>query len=110
MALQELLNLPIPEAIEGLEGRHRSIWNLHEKIVPESFKRPITKEQSKDTGMAMVLLLLLASGAFKREILVTVAIIGLVVDMTLPQLYRPVAVFCGWVSPTCWAQCSPKSF
>jgi hypothetical protein len=35
---------------------------------------------------------LLASGAFKREILVTVAIIGLVVDMTLPQLYRPVAV------------------
>jgi hypothetical protein len=62
------------------------------KIVPESFKRPITKEQSKDTGMAMVLLLLLASGAFKREILVTVAIIGLVVDMTLPQLYRPVAV------------------
>jgi hypothetical protein len=62
------------------------------KIVAELFKRPITKEQSKDTGMAMVLLLLLASAAFKREILVTVAIIALVVDMTLPQLYRPVAV------------------
>jgi len=29
------------------------------KIVDELFKRPITKEQSKDTGMAMVLLLLL---------------------------------------------------
>jgi len=29
------------------------------KIVAELFKRPITKEQSKDTGMAMVLLLLL---------------------------------------------------
>ena len=42
--------------------------------------------------MAMVLLLLLASGAFKREILVTVAIIALVVDMTVPRLYRPVAV------------------
>ena len=62
------------------------------KIVAESFKRPITKEQSKDTGMAMVLLLLLASGAFKREIFVTVAMIALVVDMTLPRLYRPVAV------------------
>ena len=62
------------------------------KIVAESFKRAITKEQSKDTGMAMVLLLLLASGAFKREILVTVAMIALIVDMTVPRLYRPVAV------------------
>ena len=62
------------------------------KILAELFKRPITKEQSKDTGMAMVLLLLLASGAFKREILVTVAMIALIVDMTVPRLYRPVAV------------------
>src|SRR2546423_14426371 len=62
------------------------------KIVAESFKRPITKEQSKDTGMAMVLLLLLASAAFKRQALITVAMIALVVYMTLPQLYRPVAV------------------
>ena len=79
------------------------------KIVAESFKRSITKEQSKDTGVAMVLLLLLFSGAFKREILVTVAIIGLVVDMTLPQLYRPVAVL--WLGLShLLAQCSPKSF
>ena len=62
------------------------------KILAESFKRPITKEQSKDTGMAMVLLLLLASGAFKREILVTAAMIVLIVDMTVPRLYRPVAI------------------
>jgi hypothetical protein len=62
------------------------------KIVAEFFKRPITKEQSKDTGMAMVLLLLLASAAFKRQALVTVAMIALVVDMTVPRLYRPVAV------------------
>ena len=62
------------------------------KIVTESFARSITKEQSKDTGMAMVLLLLLASGAFKREILVMVAIVALVIDMTVPRLYRPVAV------------------
>jgi len=62
------------------------------KIVAESFKRPITKEQSKDTGMAMVLLLLLASAAFKRQALITAAMIALVVDMTVPRLYRPVAV------------------
>ena len=62
------------------------------KIVPELFKRPITKEQSKDTGMAMVLLLLLFSAAPKRETLVTIAIVALVIDMTFPQLYRPVAV------------------
>ena len=77
------------DELEGWRGCHRSIWNLHEKIVAELFKRPITREQSKDTGMAMVLLLLLASAAFKREILVTVAIIALVVDMTVPRLYRP---------------------
>jgi saxitoxin biosynthesis operon SxtJ-like protein len=62
------------------------------KIVAELFRRPITKEQSKDTGMAMVLLLLFFSVAFKRETLVTIAIVALVADMTVPQLYRPVAV------------------
>ena len=61
-------------------------------IFAESFNRTITKEQSKDTGMAMVLLLLLFSGAFKRETLVAIAIIALVAVMTFPQLYRPVAV------------------
>ena len=48
------------------------------KIVAESFKRPITKEQSKDTGMAMVLLLLIASAAFKRQALITAAMIAMV--------------------------------
>src|SRR5205823_5698010 len=62
------------------------------KIAAESFKRPITKEQSKDTGMAMVLLLLLFSAGFKRETLVTIAIVALVVDMAFPHLYRPLPV------------------
>ena len=62
------------------------------KILAESFKRPITKEQSKDTGMAMVLLLLLASTAFKQQALITAAMIALIVDMTVPRLYRPVAI------------------
>jgi uncharacterized membrane protein YgdD (TMEM256/DUF423 family) len=62
------------------------------KTAAQSFNRSITEEQSKDTGMAMVLLLLLASTAFKRQALVTVAMIALIVDMTVPRLYRPVAV------------------
>jgi len=35
---------------------------------------------------------LLFSAASKRERLVSIAIVALVVDMTFPQLYRPVAV------------------
>src|SRR5690349_21585497 len=62
------------------------------KFITDSFNTSITKDQSKDTGMAMVLLLLLTSGAFKRELLVALAIIVLVIDMIFPQLYRPVAV------------------
>lgn len=41
--------------------------------------------------MAMVLLLLLASGAFGRQFVIA-AVVALVIDMTAPQLYRPVAV------------------
>ena len=62
------------------------------KFFVEFLKQPISKDQSKDTGMAMVLLLLLASAAFKRQAFITVAMIALVVDMTVPRLYRPVAV------------------
>jgi len=42
--------------------------------------------------MAMVLLLLLASTAFKQQALITAAMIALIVDMTVPRLYRPVAI------------------
>jgi len=61
-------------------------------FLTDCFNRRITKDQSKDTGMAMVLLLLLAGTAFKRELFVTTAIVALVIDMTAPQLFRPVAV------------------
>ena len=42
--------------------------------------------------MAIVLVLLLASVAFKRQALITAAMIALIVDVTVPRLYRPVAV------------------
>ena len=55
-------------------------------IVAEIFKREITKEQGKDTGMAMVLLLLLLSAILKQPGFLTAAIVALVVDMTFPSV------------------------
>jgi len=60
--------------------------------ITDFLKRPITKEQSKDTGMAMVLLLLLLSLGLKRHGLVLAAMAALLVNMTWPTFYRPVAV------------------
>ena len=58
----------------------------------EFFKRKITKDQSRDTGMAMVLLLLIVFVARKREGYLFGAIALHVVNMTVPQIYRPIAV------------------
>lgn len=51
----------------------------------------ITREQSKDTGMAVVLLLLLAFLFVQRLGYVQLAVIALVLDMVIPGIYRPVA-------------------
>lgn len=56
------------------------------------FKRKITKDQSRDTGMAMVLLLLIVFISRKREGLLFGAIGLHVLNMIVPQIYRPVAV------------------
>jgi hypothetical protein len=58
----------------------------------EFLKRKITKEQSRDTGMAMVLLLLLLAVSPKRHGFLLVAILLQVVNMTVPQIYKPIAV------------------
>jgi hypothetical protein len=58
----------------------------------EFMKRKITKDQSRDTGMAMVLLLLLLSAILKREGLVLAAIMLHLLNMTVPQVYRPIAI------------------
>jgi len=54
--------------------------------------KPITRQQAQDTGMAMVLLLLLVAVALKREGLVIAAIVVHVVNMIVPQWFTPVAV------------------
>jgi hypothetical protein len=56
------------------------------------FKRKITKDQSRDTGMAMVLLLLIVFATRKREGYLIGAMVLHVLNMIVPQMYRPVAV------------------
>jgi hypothetical protein len=56
----------------------------------------ITKDQSRDTGMAMVLLLLILFLSLKQQPLVLAALALHVVNMTAPQLFKPVALV--WLS------------
>lgn len=56
------------------------------------WKRKITKAQSRDTGMAMVLLLLILYAFQRQGGLVAAAIVLHVLNMTVPQIYGPVAV------------------
>jgi hypothetical protein len=58
----------------------------------EFLKRKITKNQSRDTGMAMVLLLLLVDIRTKRGWVLFAAIALQLLNMTVPQIYRPIAV------------------
>jgi hypothetical protein len=55
-------------------------------------KRKITKDQSRDTGMAMVLLFLLIFVTRKREGWLFIAMGLHVLNMIVPQVYRPIAV------------------
>ena len=54
--------------------------------------KKITKDQSRDTGMAVVLLLLLIFASKKKEGYLLAAIILQVVNMAAPQVFKPVAV------------------
>ncbi|MCP4050639.1 MAG: hypothetical protein GY730_08045 [bacterium] len=57
--------------------------------------KKITKEQSIDTGMAMVLLCLIFGNIFVRiQFLNIIAIVILVVTMSVPAVFKPAAI--GW--------------
>ena len=58
----------------------------------EFLKINITRDQSKDTGMAITLILLLLNRSFRQEACLIGAIAALVIDMIVPQVYRPLAV------------------
>jgi hypothetical protein len=51
-----------------------------------------TKDQARDTGMAIVLILLLAAAARQKEGYVLLGILVQVVNMTAPQVFKPFAV------------------
>jgi hypothetical protein len=53
----------------------------------------ITRDQSRDTGMAMVLLLLWALYMWGRSEILIAAIAVHVVNMIVPQVFKPVAVY-----------------
>ena len=54
--------------------------------------RRMTKDQCRDTGMAMVLLLLILSITLKRNELVLDALVLQVITMTVPGIFAPIAV------------------
>jgi hypothetical protein len=52
----------------------------------------MTKDQCRDTGMAMVLLLLIFSIILKRNELVLDALVLQVIAMSVPRIFAPIAV------------------
>lgn len=58
----------------------------------ESFTTKMTKDQCKDTGMAMALLLLLIFVKTRRNGWLYAALTVQVIDMVLPRVFAPVAV------------------
>jgi hypothetical protein len=56
------------------------------------FMGNISKEQAKDAGMAVVLILLLLGIFLKQKTFYPYAAAALVVNMTLPVVYKPFAV------------------
>lgn len=54
--------------------------------------KEMTKDESRDTGMAMVLLLLLVYVRTRRDGFLWCALILHVLDMIVPRLYAPLAV------------------
>ena len=51
-----------------------------------------SKEQHMGTGMAMTLLLLLASQFFKNDMYLKIAVLALVVTMVLPRVMYPLSI------------------
>jgi len=56
------------------------------------FRQPINRDQSRDTGMAMVLIMLLVFLYTRKPGYITAAILLHVINMTVPVVFKPVAV------------------
>ncbi len=56
------------------------------------FSTSITKKQSSDTGMAMILMLLIIAVLTENNIYILISIPALIMNMTFPTFYYPVAI------------------
>ncbi|UCG52789.1 MAG: hypothetical protein JSW58_04345 [Candidatus Latescibacterota bacterium] len=61
-------------------------------LLKQFFSTQISKEQAKDTGMAMVLIALLVGFFSHNDLFFRLAIPLLVLDMVVPKIYYPVAI------------------
>ena len=67
--------------IEKMQNRIRKISN-----------KEYTLEQIKDTGVSLAIILLITSLIYNKIILVKIAIALLILNITIPKIYKPVAV------------------
>ncbi len=65
--------------------------NITRKIKSDYTPETVTFDQARDTGMAMVLICLLIGFMGNKIVFYKVAIPLLIIDMTLPAFYKPVA-------------------
>jgi len=65
--------------------------SLEQKRQKQSFWLSATREQAKDTGMALVLISLIVFFATREIRYVTIATLLLVLDMISPALFKPAA-------------------
>ncbi|MCH8033827.1 MAG: hypothetical protein IH950_08760 [Bacteroidetes bacterium] len=56
------------------------------------FSKTMSKKQTSDTGMAIVLILLLVGLFTQNDIYYEIAIPVLIINMTFPMLYYPIAI------------------
>ena len=60
------------------------------------FPRKISRDQAKDTGMAMVLICLILSFFLENELYIKIAVAALVINMVVPTFYKyPAFVWLG---------------
>jgi len=82
--------------IPSLVGRGLKQGRIGPMLKPSTKK--ITKEQSLDTGMAMVLLLLIVYIRTRRDGVLWGAIALHVLNMIVPRIFAPIAVLWFWFS------------
>jgi len=55
--------------------------------------RNVTTDQAKDTGMAMVLILLLLGFLLENTLFFKIAVPTLIINMVVPNIFMPIAIF-----------------